>query len=82
MADYFPSINNRDALLKSTICGCHLCRRVFSSSEIHDWTDEDGQGIGQTALCPRCGLDGVLGDAQSEPNTSAFLSRLKKAFGK
>jgi hypothetical protein len=82
MDDYFPSINNRDALLKSTMCGCHLCRKLFSSSEIAEWTDENEHGIGQTALCPRCGLDGVLGDAQSELNAPAFLASLRRAFGK
>jgi hypothetical protein len=35
-----------------------LCLETFVPGEIQDWTDE-----GATAMCPRCGIDSVLGSA-------------------
>jgi hypothetical protein len=55
------SKNHREAILSSKECGCFYCLRVFPPSEIDEWTDGDDSGIGQTAICPKCGIDSVLG---------------------
>jgi hypothetical protein len=53
--------SHRDEVLTSNTCGCFYCLAVFSPTEISDWVDEDGSGVGRTALCPRCGIDAVIG---------------------
>jgi hypothetical protein len=35
------------------------------------------QGVGQTALCPRCGIDAVIGSASGYPITQDFLQRMR-----
>ncbi len=47
---------NRAEIESSADCGCFYCGRTFSAAEITDWIDD-----GQTALCPHCGIDAVLG---------------------
>lgn len=54
-------------------CGCIYCLAVFLPSEIADWTDDD-----DTALCPRCGIDSVLGDRSGFPVADDdFLAAMK-----
>lgn len=76
---------NREEIERSTSCGCFYCRRTFLPSEIEDWTDEHaitGPGgarstRGLTALCPRCGIDSVLGSASGLPVAEpGFLERM------
>ena len=50
--------NHRVALEASARCGCFSCFRIFRPAEIRTWVDAS-----QTALCPHCGIDTVLGDA-------------------
>jgi hypothetical protein len=52
------AIRNRSALEASKACGCYFCLKVYSPSEITEWTDGD-----QTAICPHCHVDSVLPDA-------------------
>lgn len=49
---------HRDQILQSSICGCFYCLEIFAATEINEWIDE-----GKTALCPRCEIDSVLGNA-------------------
>lgn len=56
------SFKNREAILKSRKCGCFYCLNIFSKDEIEFWVDEDKNGVGQTAICPKCQIDSVLGD--------------------
>ena len=58
--EYPRSRRHRDAVLAAASCGCFSCLRLFPPSQIDDWIDEDDDGVGQTALCPRCGTDAVL----------------------
>jgi hypothetical protein len=74
---------HREEVLASECCGCFTCRAVFSPSEILDWVDEDpsGEGIssqGATALCPRCGIDSVIGSLSGYPITTEFLEQMNK----
>jgi len=63
---------HRVELEVSTVCGCFYCLRMFPPSEILEWID--GQ---QTAICPFCGIDSVLGDA-SLPITEEFLKAMEQ----
>ena len=51
------SRHHRERMTPMIPCGCFHCQAVFSADGIRDWIDD-----GQTALCPRCGVDAVLPD--------------------
>jgi len=70
------SIRNRDELIRSDRCGCFYCGATFPPDEVREWTD-DRDGVGQTALCPRCGIDSVLGSATGFPITPTFLAAMR-----
>ena len=70
------SIRHREEVLVSGHCGCFYCCATFPPSAIADWTDE-WQGVGQTALCPHCGIDSVIGSASGYPVTAEFLTAMK-----
>lgn len=53
---------HRKSILKSKECGCFYCLKTYPPSEIVDWCDEDKTDLGQTAICPNCGIDSVIGD--------------------
>jgi len=52
------SISNISNLNKSKKAGCYYCKSIFNASEVKETTDN-----GETALCPKCGIDSVLGDS-------------------
>lgn len=56
-------------------CGCFYCGVIFEPSEIKNWVDE-WEGVGQTALCPHCGIDSVIGAESGYPITEEFLTRM------
>ena len=67
------SIRHRDHVASSKICGCFYCVSVFPPEEIVDWPV-----VETTALCPRCGIDSVIGDTTGYPvNQPAFLRAMK-----
>jgi len=71
------SIYNRGALENDNLCGCYYCLAIFSPREIDDWADED-----DTALCPRCWVDAVIGESSGYPITREFLQMVNNfAFG-
>ena len=62
-------------MLSSAICGCFYCCKTFSPDEIARWTDE-WEGVGQTALCPKCRIDSVIGCESGYPITAEFLAAM------
>lgn len=65
------SIKHRAELESSSTCGCFYCLRIFSAAEITEWVDD-----GQTAICPHCPVDAVIGSASGYPITPEFLRRM------
>jgi len=63
--------NNREELAQSQLCGCFYCLATYPPSEIVAWVDED-----QTAICPKCPVDSVIGSASGYPITAEFLQRM------
>ena len=59
----------------SSRCACFFCFRTFRSSDIRAWIDAN-----QTALCPGCGGDSVLGSASNHRLDDAFLRRMHTQF--
>jgi hypothetical protein len=44
---------------------------IFLPTEIQEWIDQE-----QTALCPKCEIDSVIGSASEFPITKDFLERM------
>jgi hypothetical protein len=65
--------DHRAEILASSICGCFYCCTTFAPSLIEEWID-----AGATALCPRCGIDSVLGDQSGAEITLEFLTAMKQ----
>jgi hypothetical protein len=64
--------NHRDEIEASIVAGCFYCRQSFPPSEIEDWVDDD-----QCAMCPKCGIDSVIGSASGYPVADPdFLRRM------
>ena len=70
------SSNHRQEIEGSDICGCFYCRSIFKPSEIEEWWDENDEGIGQCAVCPRCGVDSVIGSRSGYPINQDFLKEM------
>lgn len=62
---------NRDEVTASETCGCAYCQITFKPTQIERWTDG-----GQTALCPACGIDSVIGSAAGYPLTPDFRASM------
>lgn len=54
------SFKNRTDVEQSSKVGCYWCLNVLESKEIIEYTDADKNGVGQTAICPKCGSDSIL----------------------
>jgi hypothetical protein len=63
---------HREEILSSELCGCFYCEQTFPPKIIEDWVDEVN-GINVTALCPRRGVDSVIGSKSGFPLTKEFL---------
>lgn len=64
--------NNRKLLENSQKCGCFYCLNIFSYEKIKNWIDES-----ETALCPFCKIDSVIGDASGYSITKVFLTNMR-----
>ena len=67
------SSRNRDEVQRSDVCGCFYCEKIFTAVEVDEWVDED-----RTAMCPKCGIDSVIGSASGFPLTLAFLKEMNQ----
>ena len=68
-------------LKQSDRCGCFCCLAEFPPSDITEWIKDENVLAGKTgvtALCPRCGIDSVIGSASGYPVTQPFLKAMKK----
>ncbi len=84
MEDYIEahkySSNHRNKLDKSDVCGCFYCLRIYSPKEIVEWVPSKGDNpmeLEETALCPFCGVDSVIGESSGFPITKEFLKKMK-----
>lgn len=80
------AFSNHRELLRSDTAGCFYCLSFFNPHEEdllyigEDELPEDGDRaddpVNGTALCPRCGIDSVLGSASGYPMTREFFKEL------
>ena len=59
---------HRESLQHDQVCGCFHCGKLFSSKKIEDWYDDD-----QTACCPYCMIDSVVGESCGFEITEEFI---------
>jgi hypothetical protein len=78
LAAHDHSSSHRAEVLASVRCGCFYCCANFRPDEILEWTDEDKDRQGQTAICPRCGIDAVIGDKSGVDVSHDFLVRMNE----
>jgi len=74
---------HRSEILASRSCGCFYCLSIFSPEQIAiwiDWPDDDDEREGQTALCPECGIDSVIGDRSGFPITRTFFGQMRECW--
>jgi hypothetical protein len=76
------SSHNREVLAKVPRAGCFHCGAIFTPNEITDWIDarqvETGSTAdGDTALCPRCGIDSVIPEVSGVVLSRQLLSEMK-----
>jgi hypothetical protein len=64
---------HRKEILASERCACFYCGVLFAPGEITEWIDGE-----HTALCPKCGIDSVIGSAACIPLTKEFLEEMRK----
>lgn len=68
-------IYNREKIEHTDLCGCFYCKKTFQPNEIKQWTDE-----GQTAICPKCGVDSVIYNDSEYMITQEDLGILNKYY--
>lgn len=70
------SSNHKKQLLQDKVCGCFYCLEIFAPSEIGEWVPDPGE----TAICPYCGIDSIIGESSGYPITKDFLNEMKKVW--
>lgn len=70
--DHELAFKNRAALLRSTLAACFCCCQVFPVGDVAEYCD-----AGETPLCPLCGVDSVVGDAQ-HPLSPQWLGAMER----
>lgn len=71
------SSNHRTELNLSELCACFFCRQTFSAADVEEWVEDDTG----TALCPKCGIDSVLGSASGYPiHEDSFLKAMNRRW--
>ena len=83
---YQQATNNRATVERSTACGCFYCMHVFAPHEITAWAGldisriDDPHASADTAVCPRCGSESVIGDHSGYAISPTFLSQMHEAW--
>ena len=62
------SSNHKEELKNSSVIGCFYCCNYIKFNEIKEWID-----AGDTALCPKCGIDSVIGSDSDYTISKKFL---------
>ncbi len=79
---YGFSSRHKPSLLQSDRAGCFHCCAIFDPAEIGEWIEEPSykdRPAGETAICPRCGIDAVLAGADVQL-TPGFLKQMNEKW--
>ena len=87
LAAFRHTTKNRAEIEASRLCGCCYCMQSFSTDEVVAWAgldfsqlDNPDAADAETAVCPRCGGEAVIGDKAGFDITPQFLSRMNEAW--
>lgn len=67
--------NHRAEIEASSACGCFYCLETYPPAAIEEWTDR-----GTTAICPKCGIDAVIGSSSGVPLSEDFLGLMRSRW--
>jgi hypothetical protein len=72
---------HRAAIEQSERCGCFYCEKIFPPAAITRWIDAREQDEpDQTAVCPFCGIDAVIGSGSGHEVTPKLLAKLRATY--
>jgi hypothetical protein len=74
------STRNHSEVLASKVCGCFYCLSIFAPSDIQKWIKERNPVHEETAICPKCGIDSVIGSDSGYAITVEFLRRMHERW--
>lgn len=69
------AFRNRGELSRSSLAGCFYCEELYPATDINEWADDD-----ETAICPRCPADTVIGDASGFVLSPEFLQAMNERW--
>lgn len=79
--------NNRAELEASSVCGCCACMQIFAPDEVTafsgldmDSFDNPDAASAETAVCPHCGAEALIGNRSGYLINPQFLSRMNQAW--
>ena len=70
------SSNNKIEIADSDTCGCFYCKELFVPTEVKEWIQDKEQ----TAICPYCKTDSVLGNKSGYEITRELLDAMSKKW--
>ena len=87
LAAHRHATNNRAEIEASRLCGCFDCMQIYPADEVVAWSGFDLDSFNnpdaappETALCPRCGSESVIGDTSGHAIKLVFLQRMNEAW--
>jgi hypothetical protein len=75
VAAHARASKHREELETAGNCACYFCFKKFPTATIKAWVDAN-----QTALCPFCGIDAVLGSGDGFRIDDRFLRRMHQHY--
>ena len=69
------AFKNKTRIASSRQAGCYHCCKIYPAESVTLFTDN-----GQTAICPECGVDSVLGSASGIELTVENLEKINKEW--
>lgn len=67
--------HNKKIIADSRVAGCFCCLKAFPAKDVCEYSED-----GDTALCPKCGIDSVVGDATGYEITPDALRDLRELW--
>ena len=67
------SSHNRNLVAVANKCYCFYCKTISDSLEIKDYADN-----GQTAICPKCGIDSIIPDSIEETMDEKTIAEMNE----
>lgn len=87
LAAHRHTSKNRREIEASKSCGCFYCMQIFPPTEIVAWAGLDVIDLdsplvadAETALCPYCGSESVIGDKSGFAVSAQFLDSMHEAW--